>query len=652
MAAENKTTVVITAEDRTAKAFGAVTANLGKLTSAFGVGLSVAGFTSVIKGSINAADELNKMAQKVGVSVESLSALQYAGKLSDVSLESLGTALKKLSVNMLDAAAGSGDAKDAFKALGINVKDGAGNLKSSDVVLAELADKFRGMEDGAGKTALAVKILGRAGSDLIPMLNGGSRGLAEMKDEAQKLGVIVGGDLAKKSEQFNDNLTRLNATLGATKIALAGGLIDQLNNLSAAMVESTKAAGGLWKGLMLLDGADADNPVAGLERIEKKLESLRTMKAEIESSSANKSAFRDLPFLGTDGDLKVLEKQIAFAEKQRAALAALAKSRGAFDFGPPVDERKGKAPGLATGKTRAAGSVEDYAMRINQAVAGAISGSAVVKAAELGDQIERLDSLFFDSGLDAGIYSSALDKLTGRTVSASDQTERLNQLIAATPSAQLEKARNDMLLLAAAFEKGTKNGGISEEQFIEAAQAISGYTGKALDEMTEFVREAARNMQDALADGLFDIMQGRFDNIGRSFKTMLDRMVANATAANLSSYMLGDFGKTGVLGGVAGDAASEFGDWLRGAMAPGFGDTAGVLAGVPRFAEGTAYVPRTGLALIHQGERIIPAAENRAGAGMANVFNFTINGPVDRRSQQQIAAAAGDAVERAMRRNR
>ena len=568
-------------------------ANISQAFGALGASLSVAGFATMIKSTINAADELDKMSQKVGVSVESLSALQYAGKLSDVSMEALGAGLKKLSVNMVDTAAGAGDAKDAFKALGINVKDGAGNLKASDVVLAELADKFHGMEDGAGKTALAVKVFGRAGSDLIPMLNAGSRGLAEMKDEAQKLGVIVGGDLTKKSEQFNDNLTRLNATLDATKIALAGGFIEQLNNFSAAMVESAKAAGSLWKGLMLLDGADADNPVAGLERIEKKLESLRSMRAEIESSSANKSAFRDLPFLGTDGDLKVLEKQIAFAERQRTALTALAKTRGAFDFGPPVDERKVKAPGLPDGKTNTTSARADTALK---------------RMIELGQK-----NLY--SGIDSEEEMAAIASQRATSASVADFA-RLNQLIAATPTAQLEKARNDMLLLAAALEKGTESGGISEEQFIEAAQAMSGYTGKALDEMTEFARGAARNIQDSLADGLFDIMQGRFDDIGNNFKTMLDRMVANAIAADLGKRLFGDFGSgSDGMGGLIGGAMSGAGDWLRVAMSPGYGDLAGLAAGVPSFAEGTPYVPRTGLALIHQGERITPAAENRAGFG-------------------------------------
>jgi hypothetical protein len=50
------------------------------------------------------------------------------------------------------------------------------------------------------------------------------------------------------------------------------------------------------------------------------------------------------------------------------------------------------------------------------------------------------------------------------------------------------------------------------------------------------------------------------------------------------------------------------------AAANGIGaPTAPAMADIPQFATGTPYVPRTGLALIHQGERIIPAEQNRQG---------------------------------------
>lgn len=312
-----------------------------------GAGWSVSAFTASIRNVIDGADQLNKASQKYGVAVEQLSALGYAGKLADVSLEAIGNGLKKLSVNMADTAAGTGEARDAFKALGLSVTEAGGGLKSSEQVLGEIADKFAGMEDGAGKTALAVKLFGRAGADLIPLLNQGSRGLREMKEEAEQLGAIVGGDLARKSEQFNDNLARLGTAADAFGLALAGGVIDRLVALTDAMVAAVKASDGLISAFRLLDGAQAANPVAALDEVTTRLERLKTLKAEIEGSVANRSPFRDLPFIGTAGDLANLNQQISFAERQRQALSDLARKRGADEFGPPVWVTKDRAPSPA-----------------------------------------------------------------------------------------------------------------------------------------------------------------------------------------------------------------------------------------------------------------------------------------------------------------
>src|SRR5262245_9567783 len=83
-----------------------------------------AGIVASVKRVINEADELNKAAQKFGVPVEQLSALKYAADLADVSFESLGKGLGKLSKAMLSGAADpAGEAAKNFAALGISVKD-------------------------------------------------------------------------------------------------------------------------------------------------------------------------------------------------------------------------------------------------------------------------------------------------------------------------------------------------------------------------------------------------------------------------------------------------------------------------------------------------------------------------------------------------
>ena len=58
-------------------------------------------------------------------------------------------------------AAGTGTAKNALEFLGISAEDAAGHIKNSDQIMVEVADKFANMENGAGKTAMAIDIFGK-----------------------------------------------------------------------------------------------------------------------------------------------------------------------------------------------------------------------------------------------------------------------------------------------------------------------------------------------------------------------------------------------------------------------------------------------------------------------------------------------------------
>src|SRR5574337_1008034 len=195
-------------------------------------GASVAGLVYFVKSTIDAADRLNDLSKSTGVSVETLSTMGYAAKQSGVDMESLGIGFKKLGKNMADAASGTGEAKDAFKVLGISVKDNNGNLKTSEQVMLELADKFAGIEDGAGKTALAIKIFGKSGADLIPLLNEGGNGLARLQREAREAGVALSTEAAQAADQFNDNLGRLAANLKGTVLPLITDFVADINSRS------------------------------------------------------------------------------------------------------------------------------------------------------------------------------------------------------------------------------------------------------------------------------------------------------------------------------------------------------------------------------------------------------------------------------------
>lgn len=197
------------------------------------------------KSSLDAADSLNKLSQSTGTTVEELSALGYAARLSDVSQEGLSTGLKKLSKNMLDAAAGTGEGRDAFAAMGVSVKNAAGGLRTTGDILEDLAEKFSSYEDSAAKTALAQKIFGRSGADLIPLLNQGREGLAAMAAEADRLGLVLTKETTQAAENFNDNLTRLRALLEGFANRTLREVLPLLEKYSAELVTAASNSGFL-----------------------------------------------------------------------------------------------------------------------------------------------------------------------------------------------------------------------------------------------------------------------------------------------------------------------------------------------------------------------------------------------------------------------
>ena len=217
----------------------------GLATAAAAGGVAIGALT---KQAINFADTIGKTAQKIGMTSESLSKLEYAAKLSDVSLGQLQVGLGQLSKNMQ---AGN----EAFTALGISVTDAQGNLRGTEEVLLDVAERFAGMEDGAGKTALAMAMFGRSGADLIPMLNAGRDGIGQMTDEARRFGLEISTQTSKAAEGFNDNLTRINSLFVGLANTIAQKSAPKMKDLTDRFIKFVEEGGYVEKIANLIDGA-------------------------------------------------------------------------------------------------------------------------------------------------------------------------------------------------------------------------------------------------------------------------------------------------------------------------------------------------------------------------------------------------------------
>lgn len=304
------------------KVDGTVSGLAGRLNGAFGgvstalqgIATAVAGgsIAALVRNFADAGDQLNKLSQKTGVAVESLSELQYAARLSDVSTEQLGDGFRKLAVNMTEAARGTGEAKDAFKALGISQREL--QSLSPDAAFRRIADAFANIEDGAGKSALAVKIFGRSGTELIPLLNSGAAGLSKMGEEARRFGLVISAETAQAAEAFNDNITRLQASVQGLGFALANEVLPSLDDFLKELLEGTRIFGSFGSALLNI-GLRID-PFKDLnENLRETRANIVEIQAKLDGIPASGSRLRN----SLSQDLDTQKRLLEFLEVQQRA---------------------------------------------------------------------------------------------------------------------------------------------------------------------------------------------------------------------------------------------------------------------------------------------------------------------------------------------
>jgi hypothetical protein len=200
--------------------------------------LSLGTVASSLKNAANRMDDLGKAAQKMGIPVEELSKLEYAARLADVGLGELQGSVARLSKGLAEMQqSGKGSVAEALQALNIAAVDAQGKLRPTGDIMADLAAKFAVMQDGAGKTAIAMALFGKSGADLIPLLNGGREAIAGAGEELERFGGVVSEQAAVAAEEFNDNLTRLQVASESATQQIAQALLPAAIDLTEAFLD-------------------------------------------------------------------------------------------------------------------------------------------------------------------------------------------------------------------------------------------------------------------------------------------------------------------------------------------------------------------------------------------------------------------------------
>jgi len=194
-------------------------------------GAALAAFTiKAVADTTEYAESIDKAAKTTGIAAEELQKLKYAADQEHTSFEALNGGLKFLAKNM---EAG----KDAFAEIGISTTDASGQLRNTGDVLLELSDYFKNSTNDVEKQALALKLFGKSGSDLIPFLEQGSAEIARLGEEAEGLGIVLSGDAISAFEAYGDQVDKMKKSFEGVKMSVATAVLPAFSDVSAGITD-------------------------------------------------------------------------------------------------------------------------------------------------------------------------------------------------------------------------------------------------------------------------------------------------------------------------------------------------------------------------------------------------------------------------------
>lgn len=248
---------------RSGQAFGVLTGHydqlgslLGALPGPIGVVGSVIGdfIGGAVTDVLEAADAFDKLSQKTGMSVEFLSGFTEAADDVRISSDTVESSLLKfarglggLEEPMDGVAAGGKGVTGALKDLNIEAFDATGKMRPMEEVLLDVSDAFQQMPDGPEKAALAVSLFGKSGTELVPILNKGSKSIGEMMQAAKDAGLVITSEtvvamdrLRRAQDNIEDSWAGITRQIGSEVIPVIGNLTTGFN---LYLTEAGKAKG-------------------------------------------------------------------------------------------------------------------------------------------------------------------------------------------------------------------------------------------------------------------------------------------------------------------------------------------------------------------------------------------------------------------------
>jgi hypothetical protein len=643
--------------------------NMVKIGSQIGTALG-AGFVTaataaglLTKSAIDAQDKLLDLSKATSVTVENLGGIGFAASQAGSDLDTAATALGKLNLKIAEAARGEKEASEAFKALGISVKDATGNTKSADKIFAEIATAFEQYADGPEKAALSNAFFSKSYKDMAPLLADGGQALQDNINYFKKFGGVT-TETAKAADQFNDTVGKLNVQTKALGNALARELLGPLQAVADGMLNVAENSTFLNDAATLAK----DTFVFFVDKVANAAANLRIagiiiaefaakVKTITEGNLPGSTQFDAISTAAREDVNRAIKELDRFKKALQNASSAPVKGIGLESLDAMFKDKPiiGGKPAPRLGGPASSGTkkkdidenAQAYARYVDQLAQGLDKERQLSKVQEVTRAIEqnRFGTLIPQQKellLLLAQQADAADEYGERIKHNAEiereamraMQERDDLIDTKTGRRAARQAEKEIQIFGEEFKEGRIN-------FVEYQIATHDYFEGAQKDIKE-TSSAAEDLGLIFASSIGDFIKN--PTSGKTFFQALMEDLLQLTTQLLIIEPLAKSLKAAFAGGGSGSSGGF-----------DFGKMAEIFFGsMTSYDVGTDFVPADGPAMLHRGERVLTAQENKrymSGGDSSIVINQSFAPGTTRETINQAAAAAARQMSNASRRN-
>ena len=180
------------------------------------------------------AEALDHLSQKTGITMRTLQSWSVIMAQDNFQAESLTSGMRTLSKQIVDARDPSSKAAASFEEMGISITE----LGSTESTIRAISDRFKEMPDGPDKARLAVELFGKAGLEMIPILNRGAKAFDDSRKDAERFGLVLSTTEVQALTAADDAVDKLSAAFDGLKTRVALVFADRVTSGVNAMTEA------------------------------------------------------------------------------------------------------------------------------------------------------------------------------------------------------------------------------------------------------------------------------------------------------------------------------------------------------------------------------------------------------------------------------